>query len=643
MDDAYRVNQLLTQNEYLSFDQSRECLKTILRTVKETNDPFEFDFAQFLLSCDEKILCREAVLETEFWEIFEETMSEAPFETLAICLTRICTLSLRESGVDLEAVVNLCRFLSSSEIILPPLSANLSTQRSSIRLNFDILESIDGVLRCLTCLCENDKVNAAIIVPSCFFMFHDCGFWSILISLLPMEELQSEILEVILPLRNKISKFMSTLTLNEFATPLENKMFEAVEDTINLDTSMKEKFEEVNHGYNDLHSIKLIEAFHLVVFLKNANLSFKKTLGEELLFGSNPFPLYNAFFSILDHLHQFLDFRSKDFFTTLYYAAFLLSKDAFIYVLMDKLLKMWVASQGKTRKDMDSLLETVPIMLDQVDKSMKRLSDSSPHGSVGLALETFEGIDYDSARQLQLENIKKRHYSKWSSSIGDFDELLSEQVHDYVRHQRLLQLQRGAWVYSENPLDRHIRSPKVYYMVLSANQINLLVREFPAKMEMTPHVEENHIFGGPEKEHSSYEKTVVIPLHNIVDFETKELQMDNNVPEDSRLVNVIRRDFYTGVNFLDKHRKVVLKVYFDTKEDIPVWLDGLKLVSPFKIKQNITEETKEQMDTLVSIRRNAQVLNLEISDGNEITESSDDEEYYYADALKELTSSFYYD
>ncbi|CAR26463.1 hypothetical protein ZYGR_0H02730 [Zygosaccharomyces rouxii] len=643
MDDAYRVQQLLAQNENLSFDQSRESLKVILRTIDETNDPFQFDFAQFLLNCDGKILCREATPETHFWEIFEETMSESPPETLAICLTRICTLSLRESGVYLEAVVHLCRFLSSSEIILPILCANLSTQRSSIRLNFDILESIDGVLRCLTCLCESDKVNAAIIIPSCFFMFHDCGFWSILISLLPMEELQSEILEVILPLRDKISKFMSALTLKEYATPLETKMFEAVEDALSLDSSMKEKFEEVNQGYNDLRSIKLINAYHLVVFLKNSNLSFKKTLGEELLFVNNPFPLYKAFFNILDQLDQFLDFKTKDILTTLYHAAFLLSKDAFIYALMDKLLKMWVASQGKTRKDMDSLLETVPIMLDQVDKSMKRPSDISPRGSVIIALETLEGIDYGIARQLQLESIKEKHYNKWSNSIGDFDELLSEQVHDYVRHQRLLQLQKGAWVYSESPLDRHIRSPKVYFMVLSANQINLLVREFPAKAEITPHVEENQIFSNTEKDHAAFEKTVVIPLHNIVDFEVNELQTDNKVPDDARLVNVIRKDFYTGVNFLDKYRRVVLKVYFDTKEDTIVWLDGLKLVSPFKIKQSITDDTQKQMDTLVSIRRNAQMLNLDISDGNEITDSNDDEEYYHADTLKDLTSSFYYE
>lgn len=634
---------MLAQNESLSFDQSRECLKVILRTIDETNDPFRFDFSQFLLSCDEKILCREATPETHFWEIFEETMSEVPPETLAICLTRLCTLSLRESSVYLDAVINLCRFLSSSEIILPILSANLSTQRSSIRLNFDILESIDGVLRCLTCLCENDRVNAAIVIPSCFFMFHDCGFWSILISLLPMEELQSEILEVILPLRSKIFKFMSVLALKDCTTPLETKMFEAVDDALSLDSSMKEKFEEVNQDYNDLHGIKMVEAYHLVVFLKNANLSFKKTLGEELLFGSNPFPLYKAFFSILNQLDQFLDFNEKDIFTTLYHVAFLLSKDAFIYALMDKLLKMWVVAQGKTRKDMDSLLETIPIMLDQVDKSMKRLSDNSPHGSVSIALETLESIDYGIARQLQLESIKEKHYNKWSNSIGDFDELLSGQVHDYVRHQRLLQLQKGAWVYSENPLDRHIRAPKVYFMVLSANQINLLVREFPAKAETTPYVEENHIFSSTEKDPAAFEQTVAIPLHNIVDFEVQELQTDNKVPDDARLVKVIRKDFYTGVNFLDKHSRVVLKVYFDTKEDINVWLDGLKLVSPFKIKQNITEDTKEQMDTLISIRRNAQMSNLEISEWDEMTDTTDDGDYYGVDTLKELTSSFYYE
>lgn len=643
MDDTYRFQQLLAESESISLDQSRECLNVILRTANVTSDSFRSDFSQFLLSCDERILCREATPETSFWEIFEETMSESPPETLAVCLTRLCTLSLRESSVYLDAVINLCRFLSSSDIILPILSANLSTQRSSIRLNFDILESIDGVLRCLTCLCENDKISAAVVIPSCLLMFHDCGFWSILISLLPMEELQSEILEVILPLRNKIFKFISAVSLNEYTTPLETKMFESINDVLNLDAGMKEKFEEVNRGYDNLHNIKLTEAYHLVVFLKNGNLSFKKTLGEELLFGSNPFPLYKAFFHILDHLDRFLDFKEKDIFTILYHVAFLLSKDAFIFALLDKLLKMWVASQGKTKRDMLSLLDTIPIMLNQIDKSMIRLSDTSPHGYVNIALETLDNIDYGIARQLQLENIREKHYNKWSNSIGDFDELLSGQVHDYVKHQRLLQMQKGAWVYSENPLDSHIRFPKVYFMVLSANQINLLVREFPAKAEMTPYVEENHIFSNAEKDSAAFEKTVVVPLHSIVDFEVQELQLNNKVPDDARLVKVIRKDFYTGVNFLDKHGKVVLKVYFEKKEDINVWLDGLKLVSPFRIKRNITDDTKEQLDTLINIRRNAQMSNLNLSEEGEKTDSTDDEEYYNADTLKELVSSFYYD
>lgn len=180
-------------------------------------------------------------------------------------------------------------------------------------------------------------------------------------------------------------------------------------------------------------------------------------------------------------------------------------------------------------------------------------------------------------------------------------------------------------------------------MVLSANQVNLLVREFPAKTEMTPYVEENQIFGSTEKDSAAFERTIAIPLHNITDFEVQELQMDNKIPDDARLVKVIRKDFYTGVNFLDKHGRVILKIYFDTKEDINVWLDGLKLISPFKIKQNLTSDTKDQMDTLISIRRNAQMSNLQISEGNEIADSTDDEDYYNPDTLKELTSSFYYE
>ncbi|AQZ09601.1 YLL007C [Zygosaccharomyces parabailii] len=640
MDATSRVQQLLDQSESLSLEHSRECLKTILAA---SHQPKQFDFSRFLLGCHDKVLCQEAILNAKFWELFEETMTDAPPDNLAICLTRVCTLSLRESGVDTQAITSLCRFLSTSDMILPILSANLSTQRTSMRVNFDILESIDGALRCLVCLCERDPMNAAVIVPSSFFLFQDCGFWNILISLLPMEELKSEILEVILPLRNRIFKFMASLNLKEFPTPLETKMMESITDTLSFDGNLKSKFEEVNQGYGDLHSIKLIEAFHLVIFLKNANLSFKKTLSEELLFGSNPFPLYKAFFSILDQLHQFLNSQAKDTSMTTYYAAFLLDRDAFIYTIMDKLLKMWVVSQGESKNDIHSLLETIPIMLDQIDKVIKNFPDLSPQGAVSLAQETIEGINYERARQLQLESIKRKHQEKWSKATSDFEKLLSEQVHDYVRHQRLLQLQKGTWAFSENPLDRNVPCPKLYFMVLSANQVNLLVREFPTKMEVTPFIEENGIFSSSEKDQAGFEKTTAIPLHTIVDFETAELLLENKAPDNPRLVNVIQKDFYTGVNFLDKYRKTVLKVFFDNKDDVYVWLDGLKLVSPFKIRRGISDSTKEQMNTLIDIRRNAQMLNLEISDDGESTENSDEEEYYNVDTLKELNLKFYYE
>lgn len=640
MDETYRVQQLLNYSESLSLEQSQECLRIVLASKGK---PMQFDFNQFLLICHDSVLCQEAALDTLFWKIFEETMADTTAGNLASCLTRLCSLFLREAGISSQALANLCSLLSSSEIILPILSANLSTQRSSVSSNFDILESIDASLRCLVCLSERDPMKAAVIIPSCCFILQESGFWKILISLLPVEELQSEILEVILPLRTKIFKFMSSLSLKEFPTPLETKMMESIDNTCKFDGELKSKFEEINQGYNDLHSIKLVEAFHLVVFLKNANLSFKKTLSEELLFGSNPFPLYKAFFSILELLHQFLDLQAVDTLNATYHAAFVFEKDAFIYTLMDKLLKMWVISQAETKKDLLSLLETIPLLLNQVHEATSRISNMSPHGSLNMTLATIEGVTYETARHLQLENIKKKHHNKWSDATGAFETLLSEQVHDYVKHQRLLQLQRGTWVFSQNPLDRNVQSPKLYFMVLSANQINLLVREFPTKIEVSPFIDENGIFSGSEKNQGGFEKTTVIPLHTIVDFDVTELLIENKAPDNSRLVNVIQKDSYSAVDFLDKHCKSVLKVYFDTKDDIYVWLDGLKLLSPARIKRDISQNTREQMNNLVDIRRNAQMLNLEIGDDTKSTEDIDEEEYYNMDTLKNLNSMFYHE
>lgn len=104
---------------------------------------------------------------------------------------------------------------------------------------------------------------------------------------------------------------------------------------------------------------------------------------------------------------------------------------------------------------------------------------------------------------------------------------------------------------------------------------------------------------------------------------------------------------YTGVELKDRNDRTVLKFYLDTEEGRYIWLDGLKLISPFQ-HEDISEDTKEQIDTLFDLRKNVQMINLNVRQDiivppPEPSDEDEDEEFYNLETLKKVTQNFYFD
>lgn len=640
-----RIKQLIERKKDLSKQESEECLKIIFHTPHGSND---IDYylpavGEFILLCEATVLCEKVTTDSQFWVTFKEMIAEMEPHLLAEYLNRIFSSVLAHPDIQREIIVPLCQYFCSDHIILDALSVSLSTTRPNHQVSLHLLEAIIGFLNCLVLLSKYDPSNAVIAITSFDFMSLECGLGDILTSLLSVEELRTVIITRFLIVRKQLSAFLTSIKIDDYANPLKARLMEAINTTVIPDTTLQCNFQEAEENATNLSNINLLQAFDIVVFLEDSNLSFKKTFTEQLLFGDSPFPLYKASFHVTGALNNLFESLENEVDSKPHIVSFLLNKESLMYALMDRLLKTWVQSQGKTDQDMDSLLTLIPIILEHISRSLTSSLNISYQSYLRLAVDIINSIDYNISRELQLDSIREVHYKKWSNC--DFDAMLSKQVNDYVHHQRLLQLQKGTWVYSSNPLDASIKFPKVYFMVLSADQINLLLREFPRKTEYEPFIEGNDIVTSTDKsQHPDGSRTLIIPLNTIISFESKEISSSNKMPKDSRLVNVIHKSFYTEVHLIDKNHKSVLTIYFDTKEAIYIWLDGLQLVSSAKHVNGLSQDTKGQIETLIDIRRNVQMLNLNThEDIKPLGVTSGDEEYYDLDALKKLTTGFYYE
>ena len=636
----------------LTSAQSKACYHTLIsnKNLNKTSDEYEKLLANYILLCDEKYLCKTVIPDSRFWAILCDNCQKLRSETLVANLIRIFNVALKcQDSNKNEVIVSICHISRENSQLIGILLQLLSQRPIHIPLFTDTILCITLFLKCSLTLCETSLSHAVEFVPRILILLFQYNFPASMSELLYIEDLQPLILEEFVPLKQRLINFLSSVSIDDYSCSLKADLLTAIKDN-----SVFQKGLEMEMG--DLPSINLLNAYDTFTFLNSPNGSFKRLYTEQLLFGENDFPLYEAIFKLSDQFRRLFNLSGKkenqysdsERDLKLQIATAVLNRQTCFYKTLELFLRFWIESLAKSQSDLVSLLNLAIITLKYVCLSSSDLEAAIQTKSLlKTQVVALDSMRYKFARTLQLDSIKKEQYRTWSSSIASFDTMLSGQVRDYVRHQRLLQLQKGTWVYAENPLNPEAGTPKVYFLIVSDNHANLLAREFETQTNDLPYLFDNKILTSPGSEALANGRTKVVVLKHITSFKSIELTTPSRRTSSNVYIKLDEANVYTGVELKDRNDRTVLKFYLDTEEGRYIWLDGLKLISPFQ-HEDISEDTKEQIDTLFDLRKNVQMINLNVCQDiivppPEPSDEDEDEEFCNLETLKKVTQNFYFD
>ena len=247
-------------------------------------------------------------------------------------------------------------------------------------------------------------------------------------------------------------------------------------------------------------------------------------------------------------------------------------------------------------------------------------------------LTIFKTTNYSKLREIQLNNYKNENLSKASLEIQSFDKILKNQVFEFIKNQRFLQLSKGAWVFADLPTfntSDQTTTPdsNFYFMILSPNFKNLLYKEYKFKTQNIPDIDK---IGTP------------IQINSIANFKIEEIQqvdptaIRTNPSESSRLINLVGKTIINKITLINRKGKVLF-TFYAKKHDSFNYLDGLNLLLGHYDK--LSDDLNFQIDKLFEIRKTVQLLNYDVKIDNNVV---DDEQIYDLENLEKLSTNFYY-
>ncbi|CEP62740.1 Lmo1p LALA0_S06e02718g [Lachancea lanzarotensis] len=541
-------------------------------------------------------------------------------------------------------IKNFCT-AAHKNTILDTVVSQLLWLQCDVELEGSVVKAVSRYLHCLEILNNEDTRTAAGMLFDAFLTLKSGGFLTTLTTVLENAPQYEEDVEAIAQSCVKVLARLHWSLHSQNVDTLSAQWLNSMMDLLDKHFKVKElaKANEGSRadGGKQMSDLSLVNAIDLITFCKDSNLSFRKKYSERLLFEDDAFPIVKGLPWLSDQLAQcFHQFFAEDKSSVFIMQCFL-NKDILIYSLVDKLMELWIESNAQDFADFGSVLETFEIAFFQHDNFL-----GATEPDVGTCLVNIRSLTYADLRSTQLKQLRNIHYKKWETQVSHFDSMLSNQVLEFVRHQRLLQLQKGAWVYSDNPLDRSVKQPRVYFIILSDNQMNLLAKEYRLRTESNPTVNGNEIVSAPDSS-ASKSKTLIIPLRRVHRFQHWRIQSESKVPENSKLINILNKAVYTEIHLMDKEANVLLKFFVDTKEASYIWLDGLQLlVAAAQGKTpTLSDELKSQVASLIDLRKNVQIIGLD--DKTDLTDniegSSAEDQYYDLDILQSVTANFHYD
>lgn len=421
-----------------------------------------------------------------------------------------------------------------------------------------------------------------------------------------------------------------------------NNLFIFLEVSLNEYGNPATAEEYTKAGFTDnprkfvVDNFSILLAMDLKIFLKDPNMSFKKKFHEQLMMSD-----YNRTFPINEFIRQvtylWIDvFQSK----VKYPHTFdnILSWELMIFYTMRSCLLLWdeTKAQLSNPSDIDKILMLIRDNIDLIEHDLGVGEKSID--------ECLDLTNYLQLRGNQINNIKTQISDQWDPNLKEFNKNLSLEVMDFVCEQRVIQLLKGSWVFTESYGETLMKqskksmssvgatanttdSPRFYFILISPNRQLLYYKEFIDKPVVKPSYEEMEQYA--------------IRLSDIVDFHS--IKVGDQIGEDdkkknSRLISIKGTISYEKITLLGANNEKLISFYTDTEVNKYVWLDGLKMLKNMIKPGQLSLETEKQLDTLIDIRRNTQLLNLEKVEVG----TKDNDDFYNINELVNVAGDFYY-
>lgn len=364
-------------------------------------------------------------------------------------------------------------------------------------------------------------------------------------------------------------------------------------------------------------------------------MTFKKLFNENLMMNDPncTFPMI-LFFKKCSHiwLHTF---QCRDKFPQI--SKYILYWELLIYHSMDNCLRMWQStrSQMDNKGDIEGVVKLLQTNIILLEKS---LADSL---SIEEPLKCFVERTSDEIRHYQFAEMKRIHRVNWGPAFCRFDATLKEQTLEFVREQRVMQLLKGAWVYTESHVfllsqnkSKKQSSANYYFLILSPNRRALFFKEY---QEIPAHK--------PTFDELDFRS---ILLSSIAHFRSPKIDSIGRAKDKASIKNLISiQDAmpYEEIRLINKQEQVLLSFYTDSEDLKAVWLDGLKMLKSLNGEEHLSSEISQHIKSLQEVRKNVQLLVLESSDFAKLVPTSSqltDNEFYDLKELQEVAKDFHY-
>ncbi|KAI3405478.2 LMO1 [Candida oxycetoniae] len=410
---------------------------------------------------------------------------------------------------------------------------------------------------------------------------------------------------------------------------LLNNLFIFLEVSLNEFGTQATTKEYIKSGFTDnprqyiVDNFSILLAMDLKIFLKNPNFTFKKRFHEELMMSNHmrTFPLALFIERCSKMWIKILDTNSK--FPVLSY-------ELLIYSSMNICLNLWqeTKAQSNNKSDIDKIFQLLLSNIESFEVNLDRGM------SIEECLDITSSKSSDEMRHIQANKISENFTTKWQSRLSVFNEELRKQVWKFVAEQRVIQLLKGSWVFTEkfgeslfNPRVRADPKSKYYYIILSPNRKFIYFKQYAEKPSFSPSFEELEEAGG-------------VKLTDIYDVNSTvigEALGEEDKKKYSMLISIKGTISYEKLTIVGANQKRLLSFYTDSEVNRFVWLDGIKMLKDIK---TLSDDTVKQINSLMYTRRNTQLLGLDSDIDSDKEE--EEEEKFSSEELDAVTTDFYY-